>query len=273
MRSSVPPGAISGSYPLEPYRVVVARRRGVLTPRLLALTATCAIAAGIVLAYLAIGRAGLASDGASALAGVAGDARVELQGMRFFEANEATPDDDADAAAGRMLHVVAELASVGSAAAASPEATITLYDAAKVAVGTMSCAAPMVRDLEPGERVPCQGSVKAAEWKSYTVDVQLADATARAATLEIAGVETVAPRAPFGAHKVSGQVANRSSFVARNVWVVVGLYDAEGKIVGAGRTLVAGNDLDAGATASFSVNIFNVAGTPARAMTQAFAYR
>jgi hypothetical protein len=268
MRSSVPPGAISGSYRLEPYRVSLARRRGVLSPRMLVLVASCAIAAGVLLAYLALGRAGL-TDG-HALAAVTGTPRVELQGIRFFEASEAAAGDGATS---RMLHIVAELVNVGSAPAASPEATITLYDAAKVAVGTATCSAPMVRDLEPGERVPCQGAFKPAEWKTYTVDIQIADSAARAAALEIAGVETVTPRSPFGAHTVSGQVVNRSPFVARDVWVVVGLYDTEGRIVGAGRTLVAGNDLEPGATAAFSVHVFTVAATPARAMTQAFAYR
>ncbi len=173
------------------------------------------------------------------------------------------------------LYVVGELVNVSSEAVAVPAAKITMFDAGKAPLDITSCAAPGVYDLQPGRKVPCQAVLTKAEgWKSYRVQIEVGRDTLgrRGADLEISEPKTTEPRRRYGADVVSGTVTNRSSFTAKQVWLFVGLYDAGGKIVAAGRAPVASGELEAGATSTFSASIFAVAGKPTKSLTKVFGY-
>ena len=94
----------------------------------------------------------------------------------------------------------------------------------------------------------------------------------RAADLEIGEVKTTAPKRRYAPHVVTGTVTNQSAFTAKQVWLFVGLYDADGKIVAAERTPVAGGELEPGASSTFSATIFAVAGKPTKSLTKVFGY-
>lgn len=193
------------------------------------------------------------------------EGKLELQDLRFFPGPGTS----------QILHVVGELANTGSAPINAPRAKITVYDGSKTALDDTICGAFIVRDLQPNEKVPCNAVMsKASGYKTFKVEAEFSQAfvSYRAADLAISNVESTSPRSVFGAHKVTGTITNNSPFTAKSVWVVVGLYDDDGKIVGAGKTIVAGNDLDPGGSGKFNVSIFNVQGKPKKSLTKVFGY-
>ena len=193
-----------------------------------------------------------------------GTGQVELRDVRFFNART-----------GSTVHVVGELINTGTAAVALPSAKVTLFDAGKTAIASTTCGAFLVRDLQPNEKVPCFSLMtNASTWRTYRVETKGSRpfGAFRAADLKISEVNSTSPTSRFGAHKVTGKITNRSSFTAKSVTVVVGLYDAGGKIAGAGRTLVAGNNVGPGASARFTVSVFNVAAPVKRSLTKVFGY-
>jgi hypothetical protein len=193
------------------------------------------------------------------------EAKLELQDIRFYNSRGTS----------KIVNVVGELVNVGDVPVNAPRAKITVYDASKTALDDTICGAFIVRDLQPNEKVPCYAVMsKASGYKTYKVEPEHSKSflTYRAADLKISDVDSTSPRSVFGAHKVTGTVTNKSTFTAKSVWVIVGLYDGDGKIVGAGRTVVAGNDLDPGAAGKFTVSIFNVADKPKKSLTKVFGY-
>jgi hypothetical protein len=152
---------------------------------------------------------------------------------------------------------------------------VTLVDDSGTAVDSASCMTGGIRALPPQTTIPCYGFFgKAPAYKSMKVEtsslpVYLALTPAKLQMTEVTGAEPATIYAPY---KVTGKVTNQSSFAAKTVNIVVGLYDASGAICGAGLGVVAGNDLDAGASARFEATIPSVACKPTRFEAQAFGY-
>lgn len=194
-----------------------------------------------------------------------GEGKLEMEDLRIFRARNT----------GKLVYVIGELVNNGSAPINSPRAKITVFDRTNTALDSTVCGAFVVRDLQPGEKVPCFSVMsKASGFTHQKVEPEFSKSfgSYRAAELKISEVESTSPRGVFGAHKVTGKVTNESPFVAKNVWVIVGLYGKDGKIVGSGKTLVAGNDLAPGASGKFTVSIYNVAEQPTRSLTKVFGY-
>lgn len=198
-------------------------------------------------------------------AGLKGDGVVELRDLKLFTKS------DTDTA----VYYVAELVNVGARAVAQPRAEIVLYDGQRQVLGEASCDAMVVMDLEPGEAVPCTGVVsKGSGFTSHRVTTSYSapDGGRRAAELSIAEVDSAAPKERFAAHRVTGTITNRSAFEASDLWVIVGLYGEDGKIVGAGRTTLADAPLSAGGTGPFAVSIFNVSGRSKTSRVLVYGY-
>ncbi len=176
-----------------------------------------------------------------------GVGKIELRDIRFYKKRS-------------TWYVVGELWNIGAGPVNSPGAKITVYDASKTALDSGSCTQWSVHDLQPNDNVPCRAILtKAKGWKTYKVEPKARKAYIkyRPASLKISNMNSTKGR--WGVHKVTGKVTNNSSFRAKSVWVIVGLYDKNKKIAGSGNALIAGNDLDAGASAKFTVSIYNVA--------------
>ena len=194
-----------------------------------------------------------------------GEGKVELRDVRIFPARGTR----------KTYYVVGELWNTGTAPVDAPRAKVTVFDAGGKKLDDTLCAAFVVHDLMPNQKVPCYSVLdKASGWKRFEIEPESSrrDVRYRTAELKISKLESTSPRSRFGAHKVSGTITNRSAFTAKSVWVIVGLYDAKGKIVGAGKTLVSGNDLAPGASGKFNVSIYNVAPTPKTSLTKVFGY-
>jgi len=197
--------------------------------------------------------------------GLNGEGVVELRELRLFTKS------DTDTA----VYYVGELVNVGAQVVAHPRAEIVLFDGQRRVLGEASCDAMVVLDLEPGQAVPCTGVVsKGSGFTSHriTTSYSAPDGGRRAAELSIAELDSAAPRERFAAHRVTGRITNRSAFDASDVWIIVGLYGDDGKIVGAGRTTLADTPLSAGGTGPFSVSIFNVSGKSKTSRVQVFGY-
>ncbi len=230
-----------------------------------------AIIAAIVMLVSATDEGPVADDASSETAETAsapvptGEGKVELRDVRIFPARGTR----------KTHYLVGELWNVGTAPVDAPRAKVTVYDGNKTALDDTLCAAFVVHDLMPNQKVPCYSVLdRAVGWKTFKVQPESSRRYLeyRAAELKISGLESTSPRSRFGAHKIGGTITNRSAFTAKSVWIIVGLYDAKGKIVGAGKTLVAGNDLDPGASGKFNVSIYNVAPTPKTSLTKVFGY-
>ena len=80
------------------------------------------------------------------------------------------------------------------------------------------------------------------------------------------------PKKGHSTCSVEGKITNLSSFKAKSVWALVSLYGADGKIVGADQSLIAGSDLEAGASALLSSKIYDVAATPVTPQVKPIGY-
>jgi hypothetical protein len=189
---------------------------------------------------------------------------VGIKDIQFFK----TPRD-------AQRYIVAELLNLGATPLSSPHAKITLLDGTKNVLETVLCAQPNVSDLQQNESVPCAASLaKAVDWKSYEIETrgEAVPAGLRSADLKISELQSTGPRSKLGAHKVTGKVTNRSPFAARRVWVVVGLYDKEGKIAGTGSVAIERGDIEPGQTRPFTLNVYHVAAPVTKAFTKVFGY-
>ena len=195
----------------------------------------------------------------------AGGAKVELKDVRFFTS----------ASGGDALHFVAEVLNRGPGVAGQPSPTITLFDAANTALATAGCTVAGVHELAVNDSVPCFGIFsKSMPFKTFTVHVTSSPVfvARKAADVKISEATSINRTRRGEPHKVEGTVTNHSSFAAKGVWVIVGLYDAAGKITGARQVPVAGNDIDAGRSARFTASIYNVDDAPTKFVAKVFGY-
>lgn len=160
-------------------------------------------------------------------------------------------------------HFVGELVNAGDGAIGSPTARIVFYDAAGTAVETGYCSS-MVRTLAPGAKVPCTyGIWKPFPWKSYKIELEPRKPYSKAQAAELFVSEVVStPKAGYEPHMVTGKLTNKSSFTAKSVWAIASLYGADGKIIAADSTLVAGKDLPAGGSGLFKLRFYQMAAAP-----------
>ena len=192
--------------------------------------------------------------------------KVAIEGLRFFKKPRS-----------KTLYLVGELKNTGTAPLRWPKAKVTFYDSSKTALASTTCSGHLVI-LQPGESVPCSSlTTKTNGWKTYKAVPSFSKFSKyspkyRSANLKISDSKSVAPSRRYRPHKVSGKVTNLSNFTAKRVKVMVGLYDAAGKIAGAGFTYVAGNDIEPGAAARYTVSIYSVATKVVKSKTKVFGY-
>jgi hypothetical protein len=170
-------------------------------------------------------------------------------------------------------YFVGEIHNTGTAPLGYPSAKVTFYDASHTALETSTCGT-FVRVLPPGEKVACTFMLlKIDSWASYKAAVSPAKSLfkGQVAKLDTTDVKFT-PKRGYSPHQLSGKITNQSPFRAKSVWALVSLYDAEGKIVGADQTLVAGKDLDPQASGLFSCSVYNVAATPETYRVRAIGY-
>lgn len=192
----------------------------------------------------------------------AGDLKAEVRDLRGFKGDF-----------GKTRHFVGEIHNTGTDPIGFPTAKVTLFDAANTAIDSGTCAS-LVRVLEPGEKVPCVLSVfKADTFSSSKVEITPMKSFYRGelATLEVTDIKFT-PKKGYTPHELQGKITNKSSFKAKNVWALVSLYGADGKIVGADQTLVAGNDLEPGGGGIFKAKVYNVADKPDTYRVKAVGY-
>lgn len=181
-----------------------------------------------------------------------GNLKAELKDLRNFKADF-----------GSSIHFVGEIHNTGADPIGYPSAKITFLDATNTAIDSGTCSS-MIRDLAPGEKVPCSFSLfKTKTWASYKTEIKPVRPlfVGKAAKLKISDTKFTAKKG-YNPHQVTGKITNESTFKAKGVWALVSLYDKDGKICGADNALVAGNDLDAGQGGVFTAKVYNVAGTP-----------
>lgn len=194
----------------------------------------------------------------------AGEGKIELKDVRFFTGKGTS----------KTLYMVAEISNPGSSAVGFPRAKITLYDAAKTAIGSSHCTS-IVRILPGNETIPCYTSFyDVKNWKTYKSELSTSRlfSGTKLADLKASDIKYSAPSRSYQPHKLEGKITNGSSVKAKSVWAIVGLYDAKGKIAGAGSAAVAGNDLEAGASGTFKVSIYNVADSVTRYVVTPVGY-
>jgi len=189
---------------------------------------------------------------ASPVAPAAGDLKAELKELNAIRSKY-----------GKSTRFVGEIFNTGTSAIGYPMAKVTFFDAGGTAVDSGNCSS-LVRVLASGDKVPCAFSIfKSQDWKTYKIDVtpiapmyngQIAD-------IDITDIKFTAKRG-YQPDTLEGKLTNKSTFKAKSVWAIVSLYDANKKIVGADNALVAGNDLEAGASGLFSAKVYDVASTP-----------
>jgi hypothetical protein len=178
--------------------------------------------------------------------------KLELKDLRNFKADF-----------GSSIHFVGELHNTGPDPVGYPNAKITFLDASNTAIDSGTCSS-MIRDLAPGEKVPCAFSLfKTKTWASYKTEIKPSRPlfVGKAAKLKISDTKFT-PKKGYNPHQVDGKITNESAFKAKSVWALVSLYDKDGKICGADNALVAGNDLDSGQGGVFTAKVYNVAGAP-----------
>ena len=194
-------------------------------------------------------RSGTPSGG---LGAATGSLKAELRDLREFKGDF-----------GKGRYFVGELYNTGDTALGFPSAKITLLDASNTAVDSGTCAS-VIQLLPPGEKVPCTFSTfKAVTYATSKVDINpMRSYTTKArADLKVEGIKFT-PKKGYSPNQLEGKITNLSSFKAKSVWALVSLYGADGKIVGAEQTLVAGSDLDGGQSGLFSAKVYNVAAAP-----------
>lgn len=194
----------------------------------------------------------------------AGEGKIELKDVRFFKSKSSA----------KTLYMVAEISNPGSSAVGFPRAKVTLYDAAKTAIGSSHCTT-IVRILPGNETIPCHTSFfDVKDWKTYKTELSTTRmfAGTRLADLKASDIKYAGPKRYYQPHTLTGKITNSGSVKAKSVWAIVGLYDEGNKIAGAGSAAVAGNDLEAGASGTFKVSIYNVAAPVTRYVVTPVGY-
>jgi hypothetical protein len=174
---------------------------------------------------------------------------------------------------GKSLYFVGEIHNTGTAPLGYPSAKVTFYDASHTALETSTCGT-LLRVLQPGEKVACTFMLLQIEsWATYKAEVTPTKSIFRGQIAQL-GITHIDFKLKSGhsPHQVSGKITNESPFRAKSVWALVSLYDTAGKIVGADQTLVAGKDLEPGASGLFNCKIYNVAAAPDKYRVQAIGY-
>ena len=191
-----------------------------------------------------------------------GTLKAELRDLRDFKGTF-----------GNARYFVGELYNTGDAPIGYPSARVTLLDASGTAIDNGTCAS-IIHALPPGEKVPCTFlSLKSDGFASTRIESTPMRSYSKspAADLKVEGIKFI-PKKGYSPHTLEGKITNLSSFKAKPVWALVSLYGSDGKIVGAEQTLVAGSDLEGGASALFSAKLYNVAATPVTYQVKAIGY-
>lgn len=178
-----------------------------------------------------------------------GTPELELKDLRSFKGSF-----------GKQRHFVGEIHNTGTVPAGYPSVKVTIVDASNTAIDGGSCSS-LTRVLEPGDKVPCTFSLFKAETSTnYKTEIKPMKAFFRGELADLEVTETkVVPKRGYKPAQVTGKITNNSSFKAKMVMALASLYGKDGKIVGADQALVAGNDLEPGASALFDAKIYNLA--------------
>jgi hypothetical protein len=191
-----------------------------------------------------------------------GTLKAELHDLRDFKGTF-----------GKARYFVGEIVNTGEAPLGYPSARVTLLDASSTAIDSGTCAS-VVHVLAPGAKVPCTFlTLKSDTFASTKIEITPMRAFSKKeeANLKIEGAK-LTPKKGYSPVAVEGKITNLSAFKAKSVWALVSLYGADGKIVGAEQSLVAGSDLESGSSALFSSKIYNVAAPPVTFQVKPIGY-
>jgi hypothetical protein len=179
-----------------------------------------------------------------------GSLKLEVRDVRSF--NSST-----------MVTVVAEIENTGTAPVSYPSVKFTFYDASKTAIDSGTCSGTL-SELGPGEKVPCSFLLtKVKSWDSYKTESNPMKVYGfrKPAKLKITDTKFT-PKKGWNPNKLEGKITNDSTFKAKHITAVVGLYDKDGKVCGTGFASVSGNELDPGTATTFTASIYETAAPP-----------
>jgi len=179
-----------------------------------------------------------------------GSLKLDIRDVRSFNSSS-------------MVTVVAEIENTGTAPVSYPSVKFTFYDASKTAIDSGTCSGTL-SELGPGEKVPCSFLLtKVKSWDSYKTESNPMKVYGfrKPAKLKITDTKFT-PKKGWNPNKLEGKITNESSFKAKHITAVVGLYDKDGKVCGTGFASVSGNELDPGTATTFSASIYETAAPP-----------
>lgn len=192
----------------------------------------------------------------------AGDLKAEVVDLRHYKGDY-----------GKARHFIGEIVNTGTEPIGFLTVKVTLYDASNTAVDSGTCSS-IFRTLDPGDKIPCALTVfKGENFTTFKTEVKPQPAYLKStpAKLDITDIK-LTPKRGYQPYQVEGKITNKDAFKAKNVWVIASLYNAQGKIVGADQTVIAGNDLEPGQGALFTAKIYNVAEKPETYKVKAIGY-
>jgi hypothetical protein len=162
-----------------------------------------------------------------------------------------------------MIMVVGEIENAGTAPVSYPSVKFTFYDATKTAIDSGTCTGTLP-ELSPGERVPCSFMLtKVKKWDDFKTESKPMKVYGSRKGAKLKITDTVfTPKKGYKPNKLEGKITNESSFKAKHVTAVVGLYDKDKKICGTGFASISGNELDPGTATTFSASVYETAAPP-----------
>ncbi len=170
-------------------------------------------------------------------------------------------------------YVVGEALNVGQGEADRIQVAASLIDATgqTVGAGSVSDIFFPVALLKPGEKTVWKAYIDKApaEWKEERVQVQASPASNATRTnfyfdLKVEGATLVLPPRPTASTGVTGQIVNSGTGTATNVAVTAGIYDAADKLLGVADGYAKLEQIPAGGSAPFSVDVFGIQGVPTK---------
>jgi len=165
------------------------------------------------------------------------------------------------------LCFVAEITNIGNVPLESMKLTITLKDDAGTIIATESGFSE-IEIVQPGQTIPVKVTFYQppdAEWSTFDARASADQASRYFLELYDTTIEVTQSTLTEGDgyYTVVGEVRNAGDVPVEATHVVVGLYDADGNLVGVDNTYAEIADLAPGETSPFAVEYISVAAPPA----------
>lgn len=187
-----------------------------------------------------------AASPTSSVATIPVDGTAELKDFRIF------PDKPV-----KGHQFVGEMVVTKGSAVRDPMFRVLVKDKDGKQIDTGSCAYRGV--VKAGDKAPCYGAFwKVATWAKYDLVYVPGDSALPAEPSPL----TVSDAKLVGTNEVDGKITNTGKSAVKKVNAYVSLYGADGKIVGGESAATSPEDLEPGASGTFTVKIDDVAAPP-----------